>query len=312
MGNTYILRKGESELSDLADGNLAKDASTQGAKTIFYVEGNAGNDGDDGLSWATAFKTLTVALAASQTDIGSNNQGWASRNVIYAKADAFDEDLVLLAQKTDVVGVGHWDQFSKVGLIGNHVPTGAANSGLGTRFFNFLFRANAAGGDIFTLDSTVSSLRFHNCTFDSQSSTAATAAIVATASPYLHVTECELRGKFSDAVIEFGTGDARGARIIGNYIEGDNAGIELASDTSDSAGVTEQYILIKDNVIRSATEGINDAADIASIVNNSVTTAQAKGSAGAGAIVGNENLSTGNKISASDLTNADWPALGTL
>jgi hypothetical protein len=48
------------------------------------------------------------------------------------------------------------------------------------------------------------------------------------------------------------------------------------------------------------------------IINNNAVTLQAKGSAGAGALVGDEFLSSGNKINASDLANANWPALGTL
>jgi len=281
------------------------------AGTTFFVDGNAGLDTNNGLSWGTAFKTLTVALAASNAAIAATSFGWAARNIIYAKADAFEENLVLLAQKTDIIGVGSYAQWSKCGLVGNHVPTGTTAS-FGTRFFNFYMRAGAAGGDIWTLDSTCSSFGLYDCTIDSQSAVAATGGVVATASPYVQLVGNEFRGKFSDAVIEFGTGDARGTRILGNYIEGANAGIEFGAGTTDSAGATEQYILVKDNVIFSATECINDAADIVRIVNNNCVTAQAKGSAGAGAIVGNELLSSGNKISASNLANADWPALGTL
>ena len=311
MSGTYILRKGVSTLSDLKDGAYIE-SETKGAKNIYYVDGNAGDDSNSGLSWEESLKTLAVGLAASHTDIASGARGWAARNVIYCKGDALDEDLVLLAQKTDVIGVGHWDRHPYCGLIGNHIPTGAANSGLGTRFFNMYFRANSAGGDIWTLDSTVGGLEFHNCWFDAGSTTAATGAIVSTASTHLGIFNNKFTRKYSDAVIEFGTGDARGSHIVGNYIEGANAGIELGAGTTDSSGASEEFILVADNYISTATECINDAASIARIVNNVCVTLQAKGASGAGAIVGQEFLSGGNKISASDLANADWPALGAL
>lgn len=311
MSRSYILRKGYSTLSDLADGNLAGTVANQGAKTIFYVEGNSGNDSEDGLSWATAFKTLTVGLAASHADIGSNNRGWASRNVIYVKGDALDEDLVLLAQKTDVVGVGHWDQFPYTGLIGNHIPVGTTTTAYGTRFFNFMFRANSAGGDIWTLNSTVSGLHFYNCYFDANSTTAATGAIVATASPFLGVYDCKFTGKYSDAVIEFGAGDARGAEVIGNRIEGVDEGIGISASTTNTDGGAEKLI-IKDNMINTTAICINDGADVFYITDNRCVTLNAKGSGGAGAIVGEENFSTGNMISASDLPQAWWPALTSL
>jgi hypothetical protein len=278
---------------------------------VFYVDGNFGDDGNNGASWGSPFKTLAYGLAASTTAIASGAFGWAARNVIYCKADSFVEDLVLLAPKTDVIGCGSLDRFPYCGLVGNHVPTGVTAS-YGTRFFNFMFAAPAAGGDIWTLDTYNAWLEFNACRFSAQSTTAATGAVVATAASHLRLVNNSFMGRFSDAVIELGTGDARGTLISGNHIEGANQGIHLNSGTTDSAGATEEYIYIENNTISTATEGIYDEADIARINNNTVSTLQAKGAGGAGAIVGNEYFSGGNKISASNLANADWPALGTL
>jgi hypothetical protein len=305
----FVMRKGISVLSDLADGMNAASLALQGAKTVFYVEGNAGLDTNDGKSWDTAFKTLTVALAASHADIAADSRGWAARNAILCKGDALDEDLVLLAQKTDVIGCGSWNARSKCGLVGNHVPTGATAS-YGTRFFNFFFMANAAGGDIWTLDPYMNSLEFHNCTFYAGSTTAATGAIINAGVDLLGVYNCEFVGRFSDAVIEFGTGDGfRGARIIGNYIEGANQGIHLNSGTTASSGASLINGVIAGNVINTATECIYDEADIAMIIGNMCVTAQAEGSVGDGGIVGEENVSMDNKLSCSDGANFDWPAV---
>jgi hypothetical protein len=72
-------------------------------------------------------------------------------------------------------------------------------------------------------------------------------------------------------------------------------------------------MIVARNVIRTALVGITDTDQtLLQIVDNKVTTTAAKGTGGAGAIVGNEFLAMGNKISASDLGGADWPALGSL
>lgn len=279
---------------------------------VFYVDGNdnAGDDDNDGSSWGSAFQTLSVALAASHAAISSAPFGWSARNIIYAKADAFEEDLELLAAKTDVIGVGSWDRYPYAGLIGNHVPTGATAS-FGTRFYNFMFKAPAAGGDMWTLDTYNAWLAFHGCRFAADSTIAATGGIVADDANHLQIVDSIFTGRFSDAAVEL-DGDARGTLIARNRIEGANQGIHLNSGTGDSAGASEQNIYIEGNIISTATECIDDEADIARIMNNNAVTAQSKGSSGAGVIVGNEFLSSGNKISASDLANADWPALGSL
>ena len=264
----FRMVRGVSALDDLVNGYMAYGHLAMGAKTVYFVDGNAGVDSGAGDSWDTAFKTLTYALAVSNTDIASGAKGWAARNVIYCKGDAFDEDLVLLAQKTDVVGVGSYNAKAKAALIGNHVPTGTTCS-YGTRFFNFHFIANAAGGDMWTLDNTVSDLEFHNCTFHAGSTTAATAAIVDTAAPFLGLYNNEFIGRFSDATIEFGAGDGfRGTRIVGNFIEGANNGIELASGTTASSGATLLNGYIDSNIIHVAALTIDDNADIAFCTNN--------------------------------------------
>ena len=135
----YMMRKGESRLNDLIDGMAMANVALAGAKTIYYVDGNFGSDNQGGTGgWYNAKQTLSAALAASHADIASGAEGWAARNVILCKGDALDEDLVLLAQKTDVIGLGSYNANQKCGLIGNHVPT--TNDAYGTRFYNFWFQ----------------------------------------------------------------------------------------------------------------------------------------------------------------------------
>lgn len=271
----------------------------------YYADGNAGNDNNGGGSWDDAFKTVAVALAASHAWIASGSAGWAARNRVFIKGDAFVEDLVALAQKTDIIGVGTMNGFPMGCIIGNHSTFAAAYGGC--RFFNVHFRAPAAGGDIFTLPTggNIANIEFHGCNFHGNSDTPASGAILCTDVDFLVIKECQFTGGFSDAVIEFAAGTARGLLIEGNYIDGDNEGIAIDASTT----CTPEVGIINKNVIHTGTKCINDASSEFIVTNNNCITTQAKGS---GHITANQFLSSGNKVNASDLANADWPALGTL
>ena len=276
------------------------------AGTNFYVDGNAGDDTEDGLSWGTAFKTLAVGLAVSHANIALNAWGWAARNRIYCKGDALTEDLVLLAQKTDIIGVGSYNQWFGCGLIGNHVPI--SSTGIGVRFYNMYFRAPAGGGDIFTLNSTQRGIEFHNCFFDATNTANASAAIVTAAVWFLKVMDCHFVGAFSDSVIEIGAGNAQGLEILRNYIESADNGIELSASATSSPN----KMMIAENKIVSTEIGVNDLSGLAYIVNNRVVTLNAKGTAGAGAIVGGAYRMLGNLFSASNVANCIQPANGAI
>jgi hypothetical protein len=257
--------KGVSGLADLADGYFAYGGNVMGAKTVYFVDGNNGADQGAGDTWDTAFKTLTYALAVSNTDIASGAKGWAARNVIFCKADYFEEDLVLLAQKTDVVGVGSYDWRTQPGLVGNHVPTGTTAS-YGTRFFNFDFRGDTSGGVIWTLDSYCSNVGFYGCRFDAQSATDATTGILATASPYMNVVGCNFSGPFSTAAISIGAGTANQLRIVDNDIQSGAVGILINA----SATCGDWIGKIIGNRIYATTLTIDDNSDKFVVENNNL------------------------------------------
>lgn len=304
MGNQYILRKGEATLSDLKDGYVGLGAYAVGAKSVYYVDGNIGNSGD-GRSWEGAFSTLSRALAASHADIASGKYGWAARNVIFMRGDAITEDLVLLADKTDVIGVGSYDHRSQPGIIGNHVPVGTF---MGTRFINVCFRSPAAGGDIWTVPTTVTGLSFLGCKFDGASTTKATGAIVITTSESFTVKDCIFTGAYSDAVIECAGTEFNSLMIANNIIQGANVGIECKSTVT--ATIRDGYIL--NNTINCTLEGVLESSGKIYVHGNRVVTLAAKGTAGAGAIVAGAKMMLDNRVSCSDLANSNVPALGTL
>jgi len=223
--------------------NLGMGVEERGALggTVYYVEGNAGNDAWDGLSVDYPFKTLAKAISVNNLDINRRGR-WAKRNTIYLYADTTTEDLVAFPNKCDVVGCGSYDANSKPGITGHHAPVNAAN--YGTRFYNVWFKGTAVASPIVTLASTTSGCQFIGCTFDGVAGTV-TRAILATASPFLKVIGCDIFGTFATNYIAFGTGETAGTVIEGNFMHGGDC-IGIATVT----GTTSSYqTLVKDNVI---------------------------------------------------------------
>jgi hypothetical protein len=275
--------------------------------TVYYVDGNAGVDTNDGFSWETAFKTIAVALAASHADIAAGAAGWASRNIILVKGDALTENLVLLAQKTDVIGVGSMDWRSKAQLLGNHVIPNTAETH-GCRFFNMEFKSPIAGGDIFTITDQ-HGIEFIGCDFLGNSTTAATAACVATACVDLKFKGCRFFGAFSDAVIEIGAGQADDFTVEDCFIQGANMGIDISVSATYAAN---KCGIIKNNIISSTLACINDALGTTFVINNRLRTAAAKGSAMAGCIVCGITYAQDNRCTTSDANNVIYPAEGSI
>ncbi|MBA4420266.1 MAG: hypothetical protein C0391_03890 [Anaerolinea sp.] len=64
MSKLYIMKKGVSTLSDLADGVSAGNLLKQGGGAVYYLDPTDGLDTNNGLTPQAAFKTLPVAYAA--------------------------------------------------------------------------------------------------------------------------------------------------------------------------------------------------------------------------------------------------------
>lgn len=235
--------------------------------TNYFVDGNAGVDTNDGLSWETAYKTLAVALAASHAKIAADSTGWANRNRIFIKGDSFEENLTKLAQKTDIIGVGSCDHHHQARIIGNHVID--TTSYMGCRFFNVNFKAGAAGGVIMTLPTQQSGISFVECLFDGRSAVAATKAILATAVEMLTVEKCRFIGKYSTTTIDIGTGESRALFIKDNVIESGAIGVTIHSGMTCS----DSDAMILNNIFDVVTLTIDDNSDKCIIGNNSGKTA---------------------------------------
>lgn len=271
---------------------------------VIYVDGNRLANGD-GTNWENAYNDLPSALADSHADIADGTQrGWADRNKIYVKADAFTADLTLLAQKTDVIGVGSYDANTQPGLIGNHVIDGTNYAGC--RFFNFRF-SEVDSGAMWTVPTTQSGLGFIGCTFDGRVNTP-THGIISTASYMLHVIGCRFIGPvdttFTTACIELAAGASDDNIFIGNEMHG-GLGIVINASTTTPAG----NIVIRDNFIDAKTLCVDDNSDLAAMVNNRFVSVAADGGVTApGCMDGNIFRAVGNVLAGND-SNGPWPNL---
>lgn len=290
--------------------NIPRDNNSNGL--TYYVDGNAGSDGYDGLSWWTEVgtlkgpkATLAAAITASNLAIATHpdlaGAGWAARNEIHIKGDMLVEDLTVLPNKCDIIGEGSHDANPMATIQGNQAI--GATAAMGCRFINVRFTVPSAGGDIITLPATTSGIAFIDCVFNAHQSTKAGGAIIATASHALKVQNCRLIGAFSDAVIELGAGAMNDCIIEGNYIEGANQGI----DVSGSLTMTlPQQGYIRGNTFKTALACINDASSLFIVSDNNGVTLAVRGTNGSGAIVANRDLSVNNRFTCADVS-FDYP-----
>jgi hypothetical protein len=237
----------------------------------YFVDGNVSTTGD-GLSWGTAFKTLAEAITASNTSIAlSDNRWWARRNRIFVCGDDLAEDLTILPEKTDIIGVGS-DIFPFPRITGNHTiaatrPT--AGKGNGARFINMGFIDADGTADVFAVPASCHGLSFIGCHFIPKTGGSAGKALEITDCAHVRIIDCvfdvgvgSMTNIFAVAISIEGDAAIHDTRIIGNEITA-TAGIVVAESGASAMGS-----LIKDNVIRAVAVAIADASDDFQVVNN--------------------------------------------
>jgi len=232
----------------------------------YYVDGNRSSAGD-GSSWDDAFDTLAAAITASNTSIGlSANRWWARRNRIFVCGDEeIDEDLTVLPEKCDVIGVGY-DLYPFPRIIGNHTIAAAAK---GTRFINCGFWDQDGTADLFVIPAGCHGLAFLGCTFLPKSGGSSGKALEITDSAHVRIEDCNfdvLAGSmtniFALAISIEGTASPHDFLILRNHITA-TLGIHIAGSAAAVMGS-----LIGENIIRATGLAINDDTDDVQVVNN--------------------------------------------
>ena len=266
-----------------------------GAPSVFYVDGNVVSSGN-GLSWLSAVKTLAEGLAMAHAYMStSGNRAWAQRATVYCCGDNLTENLVILAEKSDIIGVGSSSGYTKCYLDGNHVPV--TTNCWGTRWFNMAFGATTQG-IIWTLTSVSGGIEFRDCIFSSRGP-AHTRAIQATALGSMKVFGCMWEAApadFSTASIDILAGDAAQTIIKDSYIVG-AIGIRVNASTTTTAG----NIVVDNNIIKCTTLAVDDNADVAVITRNMIISAADNDTMG-NILDGNDSLMVGNIVTGSSST----------
>ncbi len=269
---------------------LEKEFAASHSGETYFVDGNRSDDSGDGTTWATAYKYLSTALAASHAQISlSANRAWAKRNRIYCIGDNLDENLVLGAEKTDVIGVGTSTSFDKCILIGNHAPR--TTNTYGMRFFNMHFDSDTAG-ILWSLTAISTGIKFINCTFGGRDA-AQTSAILGTACAWIEVAGCNFEtntANFTTACISIAAGAAVGLNIHDNFIKG-SIGILINGSATNVGG----SFLIDNNIIQAANACITDSSDVAIVTRNMLISALANSTI-TNVITSNVKLAAGNIV----------------
>ncbi|KKN47749.1 hypothetical protein LCGC14_0659830 [marine sediment metagenome] len=284
----------------LPDGRLRGNAGIEpfsagtkgGAPSVFYVDGNVVSSGN-GLGWLSAFKTLAEGLVAAHAYMStSGNRAWAHRATVYVVGDSLTEDIVLAAEKTDVIGVGSANSHDMVEIIGNHVP--ATNNTWGMRWYHCQFQ-EADTGAMWTLQAQESGWKFIDCVFSNRN-TNATHGILWTASYNLEVIDCvfDSVNGFTTGAIVIGAGTSDKVLIRNNLIQGSKGVIVNASYTQVAGN-----IIIDNNVFKCLTLCIDDNSDKAIVTRNMMVSEE---TIGANMYDFNVALAAGNIATGSDNT----------
>jgi len=240
------------------------------AGKVYFVDANAGDDGNDGSSWNKAYKTLATAITASNANIAAGSSGWASRNTILIKGDSVKEDLTVPPVKCDVIGVGSNDAFNKTEIKGEHAWTGSGTL-MSSGFYNIQF-VNDGAAAIFTVAS-LTGLYFGDCDFIAEADSIHAIHITGTTGHDLKVINCrmindEADDPFDTAAILIATTTTFWNLVIkDSFIEGD---IGIKIDTTNLYNG-----ILKDCTVKSQGLTLDDDSDDLVTINNRFITAAA-------------------------------------
>ena len=271
--------------------------------STFFVDSNNGSDGNTGLSWVKAWKTLGYAIAQNNINIAAAGM-LTRRNTLFI-AGTFNQGLIAaFPSQCDVIGQGTSGGLPMATINGIFNPINPGNNG--TRFFNIaFFPGSMTANNLISLWANVSGTQFVSCDFNSPGEVAN--AISSQGSVGLTVSNCNFTGLFTGSYIMVNDGPAGLVSIRDNTMTG-----SLAAGVVATSGATYTYCDIVNNIIRCVSIGIYDGFNRANITRNNVFVNQPKGTNGNGGIVGLIQRMQDNRLTATDVNNAIVPAEGTL
>jgi len=190
-----------------------------------------------GESWENAFTTITAAITAVNTY--NTASGGKGRSRIYINTNNWEEDLAVLPNNCDMVGVGSNPRIQGV----THITTTVENC----HMFNIHFR-NAAGDTatpLVKITPWCHGLWFINCIFDTRCVCTAALNLVYHGNQKIKIKGCQFYGNWQPTTgIQLDGGFMFG-EIVNNYIRATGTGILVAHECT----TWDYHSIIKENVI---------------------------------------------------------------
>lgn len=272
----------------------------QGPKAgTYFVDLNVAATG--GGSPDHPFATIAEAITASNASIGlAANRWWARRNRIFVCGDGISEDLTVLPEKCDIIGCGS-DLYPFPRVTGHHI---IALAKVGFRSINMGWQ-NDAASDLFVIPAGCHGLQFLGGLM-TPAVGGSTKAIELTDSACILIEGVRIQyniggGIFAEGITVEGT--------IGHEITIKKCDIYATEGIHVAAANGTTGSIINDNDIYATALTINDESLLFRVTGNRLISAATVALAGgAGGIVCNPLLASGNKIGGKDtVTNADYP-----
>lgn len=255
----------------------------------YFMDLNVSVTGDGSINYP--FSTLEEAIAASNVSIGlKENRWWARRNRIFCMGDEIHEDITVLPEKCDIIGVG--TDLSPYPRFMHSWAIALAKKGV--RFINLGWMNDAADVAL-ALPAGSHGNELWGCHFIRE--TAGTHGLTIVTSANIKVIGCEFLpdgagGLFTTSAISLLTGSCYDAEIRDNYIEG-AIGVSIAAASFGTRLVNNQ--------IRASGRVVVDTGLTTYLFgNNMITAAIAGGATAATAITANPLLAAGNYLCTGD------------
>jgi hypothetical protein len=300
-GDTLVIARGGKVV---VEGGAIIGANPTGAQD-YVVDLNVAVNGD-GIE--SPFDNIADAITASNVSIAlSANRWWARRNRIFVMGDGIEEDLSVLPEKCDIIGMGS-DLFPFPRIVGNHA---FALAKVGVRFINMGFYTSATG-DLMSFPAGCHGLQVLDCFM--HPGTTSTKALEIADSAHVRVIGNEITVGAGNMAVIFGVAiSIEGLASIHDTVIAKNRitatkGVVIVEATAAAMGSR-----IEDNYIRATGLTIDDYSDDFQVINNRLISDAASDGSGADAVINcNLALAVGNRITCQDHVNAPFPIQGTL